>query len=162
MMNNKRRDYIVNEILLYSKRTMEKKGQTQNAFLLCIEPEEKHYLMGVKEPKIKEESAHLKDIKALTKCSDDEITECIKYCLSHELFKRFCKDTYKITYAGFNQASYYEEYKTMPFIKRFFTEHPINWMWTFLAFSIGLIINALVNLDKIITNYQAYILPMIR
>lgn len=161
-MDNKRRDYIINEMLLYSKHIMEQNGQTQNVFLLCIEFTEEYNLMGVKEPKIKEESKHLNDIKVLTKSTDDEITECVKYCLSHELFERFCKDTYKITYSGLEQASYYEEYKTMPFIKRFFTEHPINWMWTFLAFSIGLIINALVNLDKIITNYQAYILPMIR
>lgn len=161
-MNNKKRDYIINEMLLYSKHTMEEKGQTQNAFLLCIEPKEKHYLMGVKEPRIKEESAHLKDIKALTKCSDDEITECIKYSLSHEWLTRFCKNTYKITYLGLDQASYYEEYKTKSFIKRFLTEHPINWMWTFLAFSIGLIMNAFVNLDKIILNYQTYIAPLIK
>lgn len=161
-MNNKRRDYIINEMLLYCKHTMEEKGQTPNAFLLCIEFAEKYYLMGVEEPKIKEESKHLKDIKVLTKCTDEEITECIRYCLSHEWFTKFCKNTYKITYIGLNQAIDYDEYKKITFIKRFLMEHPINWMWTFLAFSIGLIMNALVNLDKIIINYQNYILPMVK
>lgn len=161
-MNNKKRDYIVNEMLLYSKYIMEQNGQTQNAFLLCIEFAEEYYLMGAKEPKIKEESKHLKDIKVLTKCTNDEITECIKYCLSHEWFTRFCSNTYKITYLGLKQASSYEEYKKMSFIKRFLKKYPINWMWTFLAFSIGLIMNALVNLDKIIVNYQTYIIPVMK
>lgn len=149
-------------MLLYSKRIMEQNGQTQNAFLLCIEFKEEYYLIGVNEPKIKEESNHLKDIRTLTKCTDDEITECIKYCLSHELFKRFCKGAYKITYSGLDQACYYEEYKNMPFIKRFLMKHPINWMWTFIAFSIGLIMNAFVNLDKIIANYHTYIAPLVK
>ena len=58
-------------MLLYSKYIMEQNGQTQNAFLLCIEFAEEYYLIGVKEPKIKEENKYLKDIKVLTKCTND-------------------------------------------------------------------------------------------
>lgn len=164
-MDNKRRNFIINEMLLFSKQQMEADGLTQKAFLLNIKFSEEYYLMGIDEPKIKEDSKHLQAIKKLTMCTNDEIVDCLNYCLSHEMLTKFCSDSYKITYSGLNVASAYEEeleYKKSPAIKRFFAEHPINWTILGLILTgIGLIVNAIVNLDKLIANIKIYIIPII-
>lgn len=155
------------------KTYMEENGYTKDNFWINIEFEKEYYLMGIDEPQIQPDSDDVKAIKNLIKCSNDEINSAIKMCLSKELLTKrgAFGDGYCITYEGLNLAEEYEgklEYMNINPILRFIKElsyklqSKTGVITTLLTFSIGLILNALINLDKIIQNWQHYISPLLK
>ncbi len=164
---------IINNILLYMKTYMEENGYTKDNFWINIEFEKEYYLMGVDEPQIQPDSEDVQAIKNLIECTNEQIDSAIKVCLSKELLTKrgAFGDGYCITSEGLNIAENYViqlKYLKINPIIRFFKE--MSYMLqsragiitTILTFAIGLILNALINLDKIIQNWQQFIEPLLK
>lgn len=171
--NKQKQDDIIHSILFYMKSQMESLGCTKEQYWINVKYEEEYYLMGIDEPKIEPDSDDVKAIKKMINCTNEEIESAIKVCLSSQLLTRegAFNGGYCITYQGLQLAEYYEtqlEYlKLNPIIRLFKCfgaklQSKSGIITTILTFAIGLILNALINLDKIIQNWQQFIAPLIK
>lgn len=108
-LTTERRNYILNNLLLFIKHELEEAGFTIDNYWFVCKFEEKHNLMGVLEPKIEPPSRDTQKFLNICPCTKDELEVVIKYGITHEYLTRYGRDSYKITYIGMNLAENYEE-----------------------------------------------------
>ena len=112
-MNNiskERREYLLNNLLLFMKNEMEDIGRTKEAYWFVKKFPKEVYYIGYPNPEL--EPASEDTYKFITKCpcKEEELNIVINYAISHELLEKYMLDSYKITFQGINRAEEYEEY----------------------------------------------------
>lgn len=167
-MKKTRQFEIAQNILFYMRQELLNANVPIDNYWINVEYSHEYYNMGVLEPKIQPDSEDVLNIKNLIECTNEELEKVFSFCVLKGYLSSNGRDSYKITYLGLEIAEEYEEYleylKINP-AKRFFME-----LWAKLnsksaligaivTFSIGLLLNALINLDKIIANWKNFILP---
>ena len=110
MVTKERKEYILNNLLLFMKKEMEENGLSREHYWFVKKFSEEVYLFGIKEPQIEPASEDIEKFISKCPCENDELEIAIKYALAHELLKEFGSDSYKITYYGMNLAEEYEDY----------------------------------------------------
>lgn len=109
-ITKERREYLLNNLLLFMKNEIEDDGATINTYWFEVKYPEKVYIMGVKEPKLEPASKDIIKFQAKCPFEKEELDTVVKYGIAHELLERYTYDSFQITYQGMNQAEEYEEY----------------------------------------------------
>ena len=109
-ITKERREYLLNNLLLFIKNEMEDSGSTIDNWYFEIKYEEEYYLMGVKEPKIDPASEDIIKLQQRCPFSKEELDAVVKYGVAHEYLEKYTFNSFNITYLGINKAEEYEEY----------------------------------------------------
>ncbi|MEI3269779.1 MAG: hypothetical protein V8S20_00330 [Candidatus Gastranaerophilaceae bacterium] len=109
-MNKERRDYILNNLLLFIKQELEDNGVTIDNYWFEIKFQEQVYYVGVEEPKIEPASEDTEKFLKKCLCEKGELEKVIKFGIAHEYLEKYTYNSIKITYQGINKAEEYEEY----------------------------------------------------
>jgi hypothetical protein len=165
-MKKTRQLEIAQNILFYMRQELLNANVPIDNYWINVEYRHEYYIMGVPEPKIQPDSEDVLNINI--DCTNEELEKVFSFCVLKGYLSLNGRNSYKITYLGLEFAEGYEEYleylKINP-VKRFFMELVATLnsksarIGAIFAFSIGLLLNALINLDKIIENWRTYILP---
>lgn len=113
MVNNitkERRNYLLNNLLLFMKNEMEDIGRTKETYWFSLKFPEEVYYIGYPEPEIEPASEDTYKFISKYPCEKEELEVVTKYAITHELLENHGSDGYKITYQGMSKAEAYEEY----------------------------------------------------
>lgn len=110
MIKKERKEYLLNNLLLFMKNEMEDIGRTKDTYWFVEKFSEEVYYMGVNEPRLEPASEDTAKFISKYPCEKKELEVVIKYAITHELLERFMQNSYKITYLGIDKADKYEEY----------------------------------------------------
>lgn len=113
------KENFANELLIYMKNELEKKGSTIKtcSFDFHLTRIEKYF--GDVQDETIPEGEDLTNFKRINKITDDEFATVIRYCMTHEFIKRFCCgheefDSLQLTDEGFARAVSVERAKYKP------------------------------------------------
>lgn len=110
MITKERKEYLLNNLLLFMKNEMEDIGRTKDTYWFVEKFPEEVYYMGVNEPRLEPASEDTAKFISKYPCEKEELEVVIKYAITHELLEIFMRDSYKITYLGIDKADEYEAY----------------------------------------------------
>lgn len=120
-LSPEQKENFANELLIYMKNELEKKGSTIKtcSFDFHLTRVEKYF--GDVQDEIIPEGEDLTNFKSTNKITDDEFATVIRYCMTHEFIKRFCCgheefDSLQLTDEGFARAVSVERAKYKPAI----------------------------------------------
>ena len=107
MIDKDRKNYLLNNLLLFIKQEMEDCGANKDNYFFVKKFSQPVHYFGEKEPRI--EQGHPDTLKFLSKCpcEENELDAVINYALANEFLERKYSG-FKITYSGFEIASEYE------------------------------------------------------
>ena len=118
-LSPEQKENFANELLIYMKNELEKKGSTIKtcSFDFHLTRVEKYF--GDVQDETIPEGEDLTNFKKNNKITDDEFTTVIRYCMTHEFIKRFCRgheefDSLQLTDEGFARAVSVERAKYKP------------------------------------------------
>lgn len=106
---NERREYILNNMLLFIKNELEEYGCTKERYWFVVKFLQMVYLMGVSEPQMEPASEDTAKFIKICPCEEDELESAIKYGIAHELLTNNMQGV-KITDLGIDKAEEYEKY----------------------------------------------------
>lgn len=109
-ITKERREYLLNNLLLFMKNEIEEGGVIINNYYFEIKYPKEFYLMGVKEPQQSPASEDI--IKFQKKCpfEKEELEIVAKYGIAHELLEKYTFNSFRITYSGMDKAKEYESF----------------------------------------------------
>lgn len=109
-VTKERKEYLLNNLLLFMKQEIEEAGISKDNYWFVVKfPEEVHY-MGVKEPKLEPASEDTAKFLLKCPCEEEELNIAIKYGIAHEYLKKHTCNSVMLTYDGFYKADDYEEF----------------------------------------------------
>ena len=117
-MDTKKKEYLINNILLFIKKEMELKGtciesKYINDYWFRVEFEHLDYMPCLvdpsKKPRLIPDSNDIKKFKQICDFTQDELTEILNYCVTNEYLKKYCMDDYTLKRKGINRADKYEK-----------------------------------------------------
>lgn len=118
-LSSEQKENFANELLIYMKNELEKKGSTVKtcSFDFHLTRIEKYF--GDVQDETIPEGEDLTNFKRINKITDDEFATVIRYCMTHEFIKRFCCgheefDSLQLTDEGFARAVSVERAKYKP------------------------------------------------
>lgn len=118
-MNNQRKEYLINNLLLYIKKEMELKGtciesKYHNDYWFKAEFEHLDYLPcfvdATQKPGLISDSDDIKKLKQICDFTKDELIEVLNYCVTNEYLKKYCSNDYTLKRKGLTRADKYEKY----------------------------------------------------
>lgn len=118
-LSSEQKENFANELLIYMKKELEKKGSTIKtcSFDFHLTRIEKYF--GDVQDETIPEGEDLTNFKRINKITDDVFATVIRYCMTHEFIKRFCCgheefDSLQLTDEGFARAVSVERAKYKP------------------------------------------------
>ncbi|MCM1009330.1 MAG: hypothetical protein NC390_00440 [Fusobacterium sp.] len=118
-MDKYRKEYLINNLLLYIKKEMELKGtciesRYINDYWFKVRFEHLDYfacLLGsAKKPELIPDSDDIRKLKQICDFTEDEFSEILNYCVTNEYLKKYCSDEYTLKRKGMTRANKYEKY----------------------------------------------------
>ena len=102
-MDNKKRERIIDKLLVFFKSEAERHGRKIHQIWFDFKPIEKGYYMGGDEYE-EPEGEHLQVFKKNVKVTSEEIDEILKYCNTHGYLKAWNLTRIELTDLGFARA----------------------------------------------------------
>lgn len=120
-LSPEQKENFANKLLIYMKNELEKKGSTIKTCSFDFHLTRVKKYFGDVQDEIIPEGEDLTNFKRTNKIADDEFAAVIRYCMTHELIKRFCCgheefDSLQLTDDGFARAVSVERAKYKPAI----------------------------------------------
>lgn len=109
-ITKERKEYLLNNLLLFMKNEMEEAGIKKDNYWFVVQFPKEVYYMGVPEPKLFPASEDTAKFIAKCPCEENELDSVVKYAIAHEFLEKHGADSIKITYYGMDTAVKYEEY----------------------------------------------------
>ncbi len=110
-ITKERKEYLLNNLLLFMKNEMEAVGATIDNYWFMEEFPEQEYYLGSHKPQLKQASEDTAKFIAKCPCEKWELDIAIKYGIAHDfLTVKIVPNKYRITRSGMLEAENYEEY----------------------------------------------------
>lgn len=118
-MDKQRKEYLINNLLLYIKKEMEATGtciesKYVNDYWFKVSFEHLDYLSCLADPNKKPElipdSDDIKKLKQICDFTENEFIEVLNYCVTNEYLKKYCLNDYTLKRKGMTRADKYEKH----------------------------------------------------
>ncbi len=118
-MDKHRKEYLINNLLLYIKKAMEAKGtciesKYVNDYWFKVRFEHLDYLAclagSTNEPELIPDSDDIRNLKQICDFTEDELIEILNYCVTNEYLKKYCLNDYTLKRKGMTRANKYEKH----------------------------------------------------